>query len=94
MHLGGRFHLKGRGIHRSCKYLEFKHLYKPYNKVEAVREVYPCDSGHIQDISSKPLLLTVAENDRAAPTDLLLDGYSKSLEPKQFQILPCGHFDP
>ncbi|OQE24034.1 hypothetical protein PENFLA_c010G04692 [Penicillium flavigenum] len=50
-------------------------------------------AAHIHHISPTPLLLTVAENDVVAPTDIALDAYSRAGEPKKLQIFPGGHFD-
>lgn len=58
--------------------------------IEEFRAYEP--SAHIHHISPTPLLMTVAENDTLAPTDLALAAYGRALEPKELHILPGGHF--
>ncbi|ETI23301.1 hypothetical protein G647_05101 [Cladophialophora carrionii CBS 160.54] len=47
----------------------------------------------IDKISPTPLLMTVASGDVLTPADLALRAYSRANEPKQLQLLPCGHFE-
>lgn len=52
------------------------------------------NSSHmIERISPTPLLMVVATNDYAAPTDMALSAFNKALEPKQLVLVPCTHFD-
>jgi hypothetical protein len=37
--------------------------------------------------------MTIANNDVLTPTDLALSAYTRAREPKQLQLLDCGHFD-
>jgi fermentation-respiration switch protein FrsA (DUF1100 family) len=39
------------------------------------------------------LLLVVAREDRATPTDLALAAFERALEPKKLVLLPGGHYD-
>lgn len=47
----------------------------------------------MKHISPTPLLMVVADNDQAAPTDLALKAYAKALEPKSLHIVRAGHFE-
>jgi fermentation-respiration switch protein FrsA (DUF1100 family) len=37
--------------------------------------------------------MTLAKKDTLCPIDIVLEAYSRALEPKELQILPGGHFD-
>lgn len=37
--------------------------------------------------------MTVARGDVLTPSDLAITAYSRAHEPKQLQLLPCGHFE-
>jgi fermentation-respiration switch protein FrsA (DUF1100 family) len=47
----------------------------------------------IDKIAPTPLLMTVARGDVLTPSDLALGAYARAKEPKQLQLLPCGHFE-
>ncbi|OAP57050.1 hypothetical protein AYL99_09163 [Fonsecaea erecta] len=47
----------------------------------------------IDKIAPTPLLMTVASGDVLTPSDLALGAYARAKEPKQLQLLPCGHFE-
>ncbi|KAL6242724.1 hypothetical protein RBB50_010370 [Rhinocladiella similis] len=47
----------------------------------------------IDKISPTPLLMTVASGDVLTPADLALGAFARAREPKQLQLLPCGHFE-
>ncbi|EXJ80297.1 hypothetical protein A1O1_08439 [Capronia coronata CBS 617.96] len=47
----------------------------------------------IDKIAPTPLLMTVASGDVLTPADLALGAYARAKEPKQLQLLPCGHFE-
>ncbi|OAL36041.1 hypothetical protein AYO20_04703 [Fonsecaea nubica] len=47
----------------------------------------------IDKISPTPLLMTVARGDVLTPADLALGAFARAKEPKQLQLLPCGHFE-
>ncbi|KAL2414781.1 hypothetical protein ABEF95_012105 [Exophiala dermatitidis] len=47
----------------------------------------------IDKIAPTPLLMTVATGDVLTPADLALAAYARAKEPKQLQLLPCGHFE-
>ncbi|WP_441620018.1 MULTISPECIES: alpha/beta hydrolase [unclassified Cupriavidus] len=47
----------------------------------------------ISRVSPTPLLLVVASEDKATPTDLALAAYEQALEPKKLVLLPGGHYD-
>ncbi|EXJ72101.1 uncharacterized protein A1O5_04605 [Cladophialophora psammophila CBS 110553] len=47
----------------------------------------------IEKISPTPLLMTIARGDVLTPSDLALGAYARAKEPKQLQLLPCGHFE-
>ncbi|KAK5458162.1 hypothetical protein LTS15_004241 [Exophiala xenobiotica] len=47
----------------------------------------------IEKISPTPLLMTIASRDVLTPADLALGAYARAREPKQLQLLPCGHFE-
>jgi len=47
----------------------------------------------IDKIAPTPLLMTVARGDVLTPADLALGAYTRAKEPKQLQLLPCGHFE-
>jgi len=49
---------------------------------------------HISRISPTPLLMIVADNDEATPTELALTAYEQALQPKELVLLPGGHFSP
>ncbi|OAL26934.1 hypothetical protein AYO22_03878 [Fonsecaea multimorphosa] len=59
--------------------------------IEALRAYEPGE--HISHLSPTPLLMTIAERDFAAPTDLALKAYARALEPKELHMVSCGHFD-
>jgi len=59
--------------------------------LEACRAHNP--SLHISRISPTPLLMLIADNDCVTPTDLALSAYNRANEPKEYVLLPCGHFD-
>jgi fermentation-respiration switch protein FrsA (DUF1100 family) len=48
---------------------------------------------YIRQVSPKPLLMIVAENDVLTPTDLALEAFERALMPKELYLLPGGHFD-
>lgn len=37
--------------------------------------------------------MTVGDNDRVTPTDLVLEAYQRALPPKELLAFPGGHFD-
>ncbi|KIW17279.1 hypothetical protein PV08_04470 [Exophiala spinifera] len=47
----------------------------------------------IDKISPTPLLMTIASGDVLTPADLALGAFARAREPKQLQLLPCGHFE-
>lgn len=47
----------------------------------------------IDKISPTPLLMTIARGDVLTPADLALGAFARAREPKQLQLLPCGHFE-
>lgn len=47
----------------------------------------------IEKISPTPLLMTIASGDVLTPADLALGAYARAKEPKQLNLLPCGHFE-
>ncbi|WP_028602789.1 alpha/beta hydrolase [Ottowia thiooxydans] len=49
---------------------------------------------NIARISPTPLLMIVADEDEATPSDLALGAYSQALEPKKLLIVKGGHFSP
>ncbi|MGD9921507.1 MAG: alpha/beta hydrolase [Pseudorhodoplanes sp.] len=49
---------------------------------------------HVGRISPTPLLMIVADEDEATPTDLALQAYAQALEPKQLLLVKGGHFTP
>ncbi|QGA68950.1 alpha/beta hydrolase [Sulfolobus sp. E11-6] len=59
--------------------VEYLSMYEPIN--------------FIRDVSPKPLMMIVAQNDVLTPTDLALEAYERALQPKELKILPGGHFD-
>lgn len=49
---------------------------------------------HIGRISPTPLLMVVADNDEATPTELALSAYEQALQPKELTLISGGHFSP
>lgn len=49
---------------------------------------------NIARVSPIPLLMIVADEDEATPSDLALGAYNQALEPKQLLIVKGGHFSP
>ena len=49
---------------------------------------------NIERVSPRPLLMIVADEDEATPSDLALSAYNRALEPKQLLIVRGGHFSP
>lgn len=49
---------------------------------------------NIARVSPTPLLMIVADDDEATPSDLALSAYQQALEPKQLLIVKGGHFSP
>lgn len=49
---------------------------------------------NIARVSPTPLLMIVADEDQATPSDLALDAYTRALEPKSLLIVKGGHFSP
>lgn len=49
---------------------------------------------NIARVSPTPLLMIVADEDEATPSDLALGAYNQALEPKQLLIVKGGHFSP
>ncbi|MBN9428158.1 MAG: alpha/beta hydrolase [Burkholderiales bacterium] len=49
---------------------------------------------NIERVSPRPLLMIVADEDEATPSDLALGAYQRALEPKQLMIVKGGHFSP
>lgn len=47
----------------------------------------------IDKIAPTPLLMTVARGDVLTPSDLAIAAFARAHEPKQLQLLPCGHFE-
>ncbi|WP_175831311.1 alpha/beta hydrolase [Burkholderia cepacia] len=47
----------------------------------------------ITRVSPTPLLMIVAREDKATPTDLALSAYEQALEPKKLVLIPGGHYD-
>ncbi|KAF1817165.1 alpha/beta-hydrolase [Eremomyces bilateralis CBS 781.70] len=50
-------------------------------------------SGYIHHISPTPLLMCVADKDELTPTDIAIESYSRTREPKDIYIFPGGHYD-
>jgi fermentation-respiration switch protein FrsA (DUF1100 family) len=50
-------------------------------------------AGMIENISPTPLLMIVAENDTTTPSYLAKEAFAKARTPKQFILVPGGHFD-
>lgn len=59
--------------------------------LEACRAYDP--SLHISRISPTPLLMLIADHDCVTPTDIALSAYARANEPKEYVLLPGGHFD-
>ncbi len=51
-------------------------------------------AANIARVSPTPLLMIVADDDQATPSDLALGAYNQALEPKQLLIVKGGHFSP
>ena len=51
-------------------------------------------AANIARVSPTPLLMIVADDDEATPSDLALSAYNQALEPKQLLIVKGGHFSP
>jgi len=49
---------------------------------------------NIDRVSPRPLLMIVADEDEATPSDLALSAFNRALEPKQFLLVKGGHFSP
>ena len=49
---------------------------------------------NIARISPTPLMMIVADDDEATPSDLALGAYNQALEPKKLMIVKGGHFSP
>lgn len=49
---------------------------------------------NIERVSPRPLLMIVADEDEATPSDLALSAFNKALEPKQLILVKGGHFSP
>ncbi len=49
---------------------------------------------NIARVSPTPLLMIVADDDEATPSDLALSAYNRALEPKELLIVRGGHFSP
>lgn len=49
---------------------------------------------YIGRISPTPFLLMVGQDDTVASSDLPLSAFEQALEPKQFAVLPGGHYAP
>ncbi len=60
--------------------------------MEATIENEP--GANIERISPRPLMMIVADNDEATPTDLALAAFNRALEPKRLLIVKGGHFSP
>jgi uncharacterized protein len=61
------------------------------HSVELFTEYEPAN--YIARIAPTPLLLVAAREDHLVPFDLTASAYEEALEPKQFLVLPGGHFD-
>lgn len=51
-------------------------------------------AANIARVSPTPLLMIVADDDEATPTDLALQAYQQALEPKHLLLVKGGHFTP
>ena len=50
-------------------------------------------TANIELISPTPLLMVLAEQDSLIPTDLGRAAFERAGEPKQIEVIPCGHFE-
>jgi fermentation-respiration switch protein FrsA (DUF1100 family) len=51
-------------------------------------------SVNIARVSPTPLMMIVADEDQATPSDLALGAYNVALEPKKLLLVKGGHFSP
>ena len=51
-------------------------------------------SVNIARVSPTPLMMIVADEDQATPSDLALGAYNVALEPKKLMLVKGGHFSP
>ncbi len=50
-------------------------------------------TANIELISPTPLLMVLAEQDSLIRTDLGRAAFERAGEPKQIEVIPCGHFE-
>ncbi len=59
--------------------------------IEKLLEYRP--AAHVHLIAPTPLLMIVAEQDEFLPANLALAAFEQAQQPKQLELLPCGHAD-